>query len=130
MTTTLDTIATLKALARANDLANARRVALNRIMYELRILHSAEAIKSTVEALMVELATVESNIIGMPTDAETMPKTAAVTAPLAIAGKRPMGELTKEEDAPAYEPIAAKAKAKAKAALAVEGLLGGTWPMQ
>ena len=36
-------------------------------------------------------------------------------APLAIPGKRPMGELTKEEDAPAYEPIAAKAaKAKAK----------------
>jgi hypothetical protein len=37
------------------------------------------------------------------------------TAPkLAIEGTRPMGELTKEEDAPAYEPIAAKAKAKAK----------------
>jgi hypothetical protein len=35
-------------------------------------------------------------------------------APLKIEGKRPMGELTKEEDAPAYEPIAAKAKAKAK----------------
>lgn len=35
---------------------------------------------------------------------------------LAIEGKRPMGELTKEEDAPAYEPIAAKAKAKAKPA--------------
>ena len=40
-------------------------------------------------------------------------------APLAIPGKRPMGELTKEEDAPAYEPIAAKA-AKAKAKPAVE----------
>lgn len=39
------------------------------------------------------------------------------TAPkLAIEGKRPMGELTKEEDAPVYEPIAAKAKAKAKPA--------------
>ena len=37
-------------------------------------------------------------------------------APLTIEGKRPMGELTKEEDAPAYEPIAAKAKAKAKPA--------------
>ena len=38
-------------------------------------------------------------------------------APLAIPGKRPMGELTKEEDAPAYEPIAAKAaKPKAKPA--------------
>jgi len=35
-------------------------------------------------------------------------------APLKIEGTRPMGELTKEEDAPAYEPIAAKAKAKAK----------------
>jgi hypothetical protein len=34
---------------------------------------------------------------------------------MSIAGSRPMGELTKEEDAPAYEPIAAKAK-KAKAA--------------
>jgi hypothetical protein len=30
-------------------------------------------------------------------------------APMAIPGTRPMGELTKEEDAPAYEPIAAKA---------------------
>ena len=38
-----------------------------------------------------------------------------VAAPLAIGGKRPMGALIKEEDAPAYEPIAAKAKAKAKA---------------
>jgi len=43
----------------------------------------------------------------------------AAPAPLAIPGKRPMGELTKEEDAPAYEPIAAKA-AKAKAKPAVE----------
>ena len=33
---------------------------------------------------------------------------------MVLAGVRPMGELTKEEDAPAYEPIAAKAKAKAK----------------
>ena len=38
------------------------------------------------------------------------------TPKLAIEGKRPMGELTKEEDAPVYEPIAAKAKAKAKPA--------------
>ena len=36
-------------------------------------------------------------------------------APLALEGKRPMGELTKEEDAPTYEPIAAKAAKKAKA---------------
>jgi hypothetical protein len=44
------------------------------------------------------------------------------TAPkLAIEGKRPMGELTKEEDAPAYEPIAAKAKAKAKPVEVEEG---------
>ena len=35
------------------------------------------------------------------------------SAPLVLAGTRPMGELTKEEDAPAYEPIAAKAEAKA-----------------
>ena len=35
------------------------------------------------------------------------------SAPLVIAGTRPMGVLTKEEDASAYEPIAAKAKAKA-----------------
>jgi len=41
------------------------------------------------------------------------------TPKLAIEGKRPMGELTKEEDAPAYEPIAAKA-AKAKAKPVVE----------
>jgi len=38
----------------------------------------------------------------------------ANTPKLVMAGARPMGELTKEEDAPAYEPIAAKAKAKAK----------------
>jgi hypothetical protein len=63
MTHTLDTTDTLKALARANDLAKARRVALNRIMYEVRTLHSTEAIKSTVEALLVELSTVESNIV-------------------------------------------------------------------
>lgn len=37
-------------------------------------------------------------------------------ASLKIEGTRPMGELTKEEDAPVYEPIAAKAKAKAKPA--------------
>jgi len=43
----------------------------------------------------------------------------AASAPLKIEGKRPMGELTKEEDAPAYEPIAAKA-AKAKAKPVVE----------
>jgi hypothetical protein len=41
-------------------------------------------------------------------------------APLTIEGKRPMGELTKEEDAPAYEPIAAKAAKKSKAAPVVE----------
>jgi len=38
---------------------------------------------------------------------------------MSIGGTRPMGDLTKEEDAPAYEPIAdkaEKAKAKAKAA--------------
>jgi len=34
--------------------------------------------------------------------------------PLKLEGTRPMGELTKEEDAPVYEPIAAKAKAKAE----------------
>jgi hypothetical protein len=37
----------------------------------------------------------------------------APPAPLVLAGRRPMGALTKEEDAPAYEPIAAKAEAKA-----------------
>jgi hypothetical protein len=36
-------------------------------------------------------------------------------APLAIEGKRPMGELTKEEDAPVYEEIIEKTKPKAKA---------------
>lgn len=33
---------------------------------------------------------------------------------MVLAGARPMGDLTQEEDAPTYEPIAAKAKAKAK----------------
>jgi hypothetical protein len=38
-------------------------------------------------------------------------------APLALEGKRPMGELNKEEDAPVYEPIVAKSeKATAKKA--------------
>jgi len=59
---TLDTPETLKALTRSNYLAKARRVALNRIMYEVRTLHSTEAIKASVEALLVELATVEQNI--------------------------------------------------------------------
>ena len=37
-------------------------------------------------------------------------------APIKLAGKRPMSELTKEEDAPKYEPIVQKAtRAKAKA---------------
>jgi len=36
-------------------------------------------------------------------------------APLTIEGKRPMGELTKEEDAPVYEEIIEKTKPKAKA---------------
>ena len=39
---------------------------------------------------------------------------------MVLAGVRPMGELTKEEDAPAYEPIAAKAKAKAKSVVDAE----------
>ena len=38
---------------------------------------------------------------------------------MVLAGARPMGELTKEEDAPVYEPIAEKAK-KAKAAPVVD----------
>jgi hypothetical protein len=42
-------------------------------------------------------------------------------APLMIEGKRPMGELTKEEDAPAYEAILEKTKPKkAKAAPVVD----------
>lgn len=58
MTHTIDTTDTLNALAKA------RRVALNRIMYEVRTQHEVESIKSTVEALLVELATVEKNIVG------------------------------------------------------------------
>jgi hypothetical protein len=50
------------------------------------------------------------------TPAATDGVTSVPVAPLKIEGKRPMGELTKEEDAPVYEPIAAKAKAKAKPA--------------
>jgi hypothetical protein len=41
-------------------------------------------------------------------------------APLAIEGKRPMGELTKEEDAPMYEEIIEKTKAKKAKAVEVE----------
>jgi hypothetical protein len=61
MTHTLDTTQTL---TRCNDIAKARKVALNRIMYEVRTLHDTEAIKSIVEALLVELDTVERNIVG------------------------------------------------------------------
>jgi len=39
----------------------------------------------------------------------------AAPAPLSIEGSRPMGELTKEEDAPVYEEIIEKTKPKAKA---------------
>lgn len=60
---TLDTPETTKALTRLNGLAKASRVALNRIMYEARTLHSAEELKATIEALLVELATVEINIV-------------------------------------------------------------------
>jgi hypothetical protein len=45
---------------------------------------------------------------------------APAAAPLKLAGTKPMGELTKEEDAPAYEQIATKAKAKAKPAVVEE----------
>jgi hypothetical protein len=48
---------------------------------------------------------------------------ADVAAPLQMAGKRPMGELTKEEDAPKYAPIvekATRAKAKPKAEVVEE----------
>jgi len=41
-------------------------------------------------------------------------------APLAIEGKRPMGELTKEEDAPVYEEIIEKTKPKKAKAVEVE----------
>ena len=44
----------------------------------------------------------------------------AAPAPLAIEGKRPMGELTKEEDAPVYEEIIEKTKPKKAKAVEVE----------
>jgi hypothetical protein len=58
-----DTAETLKALARTNDIAKARKVALNRIMYEARTLHSAEAMRGAIVELLAELDTVERNII-------------------------------------------------------------------
>ena len=58
-----DTAETLKALARTNDIAKARKVALNRIMYEARTLHSIDALKASIETLIMELDTVERNIV-------------------------------------------------------------------
>jgi hypothetical protein len=58
-----DTAETLKALARTNDIAKARKVALNRIMYEARTLHSTEAMRGVIVELLAELDTVERNII-------------------------------------------------------------------
>lgn len=60
---TLDTTSTLNALGRTNDIAKARKLALNKINYLIRTTHSLDTLKASIELALVELATVESNIV-------------------------------------------------------------------
>lgn len=61
---TLDTAATLKALGRTNDIAKARKLALNKINLLMRTSGSLEALKASIEQVLVEADTVERNITG------------------------------------------------------------------
>ena len=63
MTNHLDTPATLKALARTNDIAKARKLALSKINLIMRGSHSLDHLKASIEAALVELDTVERNIV-------------------------------------------------------------------
>lgn len=60
---TLDTTSALKALGRTNDIAKARKLALNKINYLIRTTHSLDALKTSIEEALVELDTVERNIV-------------------------------------------------------------------
>jgi hypothetical protein len=60
MTHTTDT---LKALERINDIAKARKLALSKINLIMRGSDSLEHLKASIELALVELDTVERNIV-------------------------------------------------------------------
>ena len=59
--TTLDTSATLKALARTNDIAKARKLAINAIERETRCDHSAQTLKALIQDILRKLDIQEAN---------------------------------------------------------------------
>lgn len=61
---TLDTPATLKALARTNDIAKARKLTINALEREARGAGSLQALQAQIERLMQELTIAEKNITG------------------------------------------------------------------
>lgn len=63
MTNHLDTLSTRQALARTNDIAKARKLALSKINLLIREVHSIEGLKQSIEEVLVELDTVERNIV-------------------------------------------------------------------
>ena len=52
---TIDTPATLKALARTNDIAKARKLALNAIERETRSTHTAETLGNMIREILTKL---------------------------------------------------------------------------
>jgi hypothetical protein len=60
---TLDTPATLKALAKTNNIAKARKLALSTVYREARSASSLEALRATIDSVLAELATAEHNIV-------------------------------------------------------------------
>jgi hypothetical protein len=60
---TLDTAATLKALARTNDIAKARKLALNAIERETRSAHSAQALTAIIQDILLRLEIEEKNAL-------------------------------------------------------------------
>ena len=58
---TLDTPATLKALARTNDIAKARKLAINAIERETRSTSSLQALQAAIAAILKDLDIAEAN---------------------------------------------------------------------
>jgi hypothetical protein len=58
---TLDTPATIKALARTNDIAKARKLALSAIERETRSTHTAETLGNTIREILARLEVTEKN---------------------------------------------------------------------
>lgn len=58
---TLDTPATLKALARTNDIAKARKLALSAIERETRSTHTTETLGNTIREILAKLEVTEKN---------------------------------------------------------------------